>query len=136
MSDQASLYPLAAALARPVARGHLTRTQADASLLAATLAAKRLGRMPYDVRDVYRGLRHILTLHLEKEGRRRAMTEHRIQRCIRSVIEAREPSRTVLAEAHHINGADGFPLDEHDVTAMAVVAMRRAVRWEGRANVR
>ena len=129
-------YRLAAELARPVARGHLTRTQADATLLASTLQAKREGRLPYDVKDVFGGLRHILTLNLENEERRRAMTEHRIQRRIYSVIEKRKPSRVVLAEAHDVNGADGFPFDETDVTTMAVVAMRRAVRWEGRRNDR
>jgi len=129
-------YRLAAELARPVARGYLTRTEADAALLAGTLRAKREGRLPYDVRDVFGGLRHILTLNLENEERRRAMTEHRIQRRIYSVIEKRKPSNVVLAEAHDVNGVDGFPFDETDVTTMAVVAMRRAVRWEGRRNDR
>ena len=119
MSD---IYQMAASLARPVARGYITRTEADAALLASTLAAKRRG-MTYEVRDVFGGLRHILDLHLEKERVRRMLTEQRIQRRIRPLITLRKPSNAVLAQAHSVNGEDGFPFDEADVTEMAVDAI-------------
>jgi len=120
MSD---IYQMAASLARPVARGYITRTEADAALLASTLAAKRRGKLPYEVRDVFGGLRHILDLHLEKERVRRMLTEQRIQRRIRPLVALRKPSNAVLAEAHDVNGAEGFPFDEADVTEMTVMQM-------------
>lgn len=119
MSD---IYQMAASLARPVARGYITRTEADAALLASALAAKRRG-MTYEVRDVFGGLRHILDLHLEKEHVRRMLTEQRIQRRIRPLVALRKPSNAVLAEAHDVNGAEGFPFDEADVTEMTVMQM-------------
>lgn len=127
-------YPLAAELARPVARGHLTRTEADAALLAATLKAKRDG-MTYDVRDVYRGLRHILSLHLEAEQRRRDLAAHRIRRRLKPLIAQRNPPNVLLAEAHDVNGAAGFPLAEDDVTQLTYTEMYWAMP-EGRRHVR
>jgi hypothetical protein len=106
-----------------VARGYITRTEADAALLASTLAAKRQGRLPHEVRDVFGGLRHILDLHLEKERVRRMMTAHRITRRISPLVTLRKPSNAVLAEAHDVNGADGFPLAEPEVSDMADLEM-------------
>lgn len=131
-----NLYPLAAELARPVARGYLTRTQADATLLASTLQAKREGRLPYDVKDVFGGLRHILTLNLEREERRRDMAAYRIRRRLRPLIAVRKPSNVLLAEAHDVNGADGFPFTEADVDDMATTEMYFAMPAGRQSHVR
>jgi hypothetical protein len=64
------------------------------------------------------------------------MAEHRIWRRIKPLIDARKPSRVVLAEAHDVNGAEGFPLAEADVSDMALAEMRNAVRFGGRAHAR
>lgn len=118
----AALYPLAESLVRPVTRGYLTLTDAHASLLAGTLRAKRCG-MPYDVRAVYRGLQHILGLRLAAEDRRRALCEMYIKRRLKPLILRHTPSNVLYAEAHDVNGAEGFPLAEHEVADIAATEM-------------
>lgn len=122
-------YDLAAELARPVARGYLSLSHAHAALLAAALAQQRLGS-PYDAHDVYRGLQHVLGLHLERLERRRAVAEMRMKRRLRPLIALRKPRNVLLAEAHDVNGAEGFPFDEPDVSVIAA----REVYFAGRRS--
>ena len=118
----AKLVTLAASLARPVARGYLTLTDAHGTLLGGVLRAKREG-MPYGERDAYRGLQHILQLRLDAERRRREMCEYRIARRIKPLIERNKPSNAIYAEAHDVNGAEGFPLSEPEVNELAASEM-------------
>lgn len=118
----AALYPLAESMARPVACGYLSLTDAHGALLAGVLRAKRRG-MAYDVRAVYRGLQHILDLRLAAEDRRRALCELYIKRRLRPLILRHMPSNVLYAEAHDINGAEGFPLAEHEVADLAAGEM-------------
>lgn len=113
-------YALAASLARPVARGWLTRTEADVSLLNAAMQAQRNGS-PYDPVVVYGGLRHILSLHLEAEDRRRDRVAGRIRRRLKPLLALRKPRNVLLAEAHDVNGDAGFPLLEPEVAEIAAI---------------
>lgn len=108
-------YTLAASLARPVARGYLTRNQADGCLLATALRGCRTGQIHHDPVDVFRIARHILTLKLADMHARRELAAHHIKRLIEPMIGARKPSRALLAESHGVNGEEGFPLTEDEV---------------------
>ena len=120
-------YDLAASLAKPVARGWLPLAHAHATLLATALQRHRLGS-PYDPFHVFKGLRHILDLHLEAEERRRSIAEMRMRRRLRPLIALRKPRNVLLAEAHDVNGAEGFPFDEPDVTTITAREMYFAGR--------
>jgi hypothetical protein len=114
-------YALAAELAQPVVRGHLPLAHAYAAMLASTVAAERLGELaPYKAPDVYRLQRHLLGQRLQRLETRRAITEMRIKRRIRPMIALGKPRNAVLAEAHDVNGAEGFPFDEPDVNDIAL----------------
>jgi hypothetical protein len=130
-------YALARELAKPVARGHLTLTEAHASLLATALQASRTGQLGgYDPGDTFRGLRHVLGLHLEAEQRRRALTEGRIARRLRPLIALRKPSNVLFAEAHDVNGLDGFPFEEPEVNDIAKTAMFWSLPAQGNSHGR
>jgi len=111
-----SPYPLAKELARPVARGYLTLTEAHAELLLAACLAVRAGYSDQDAAGIWRLQRHVLGLHLEAEERRRDLVEAQVKRRARKMIALRKPRNAVLAEAHGENGAAGFPLEEREVT--------------------
>lgn len=116
----AHAYALAAELAQPVARGYLSLTDAHAILVASTFSAERCGQLaPYLATDVYRLQQHLLGLHLERLEHRRAITAMKVRSRIRPLLALRKPRNVVLAEAHDVNGAAGFPFDEHDVTDIA-----------------
>jgi hypothetical protein len=110
-------YDLAAELARPVVRGYLTRTEADVALLLATPDT-----------DTYRVARHILDLNIERLGARQIRAETRMKRHLRPLIALRKPRNVLLAEAHDINGSEGFPFTEEQVADVAAVAVHQAVR--------
>jgi hypothetical protein len=125
----AHAYALAAELARPVARGYLTLTEAHTAMLTGTVAAERLGKLGrYKAVDVYRLQQHILGLRLEQLENKRADAVSRIRRRVREHIAIGKPRNAVRAEAHDVNGAAGFPLDEPDVTAIADIAVYHAGR--------
>lgn len=121
----ANAYLLAEQLARPVARGYLTLNEAKATLLAAALRAYREGS-PYEPEPVYQMLLHIFGQHLEKEQTRRGMTEMRVARRLKPLIALRKPRNVLLAEAHDVNGTEGFPLTEDEVADVAATEVYRA----------
>jgi hypothetical protein len=104
-------YKLAASLARPVTRGYLSQDDAEDSLLVTALRS----RSGHDPLDVYRIARHILTLRLADMHARRELAAHHIKRLLEPMIGSRKPSRALLAEAHGVNGQEGFPLSEDEV---------------------
>jgi hypothetical protein len=108
-------YTLAANLARPVARGYLTRNQADGCLLATAMRGARTGQINHDPVDVYRIARDILTQKLADMHARRELAAHHIRRLLEPMIGSRKPSRALLAESHGVNGEEGFPLTEEEV---------------------
>ena len=129
MPAMARAYALAAELAKPVARGYLTLTKAHTALLATTVRAERLGELgPYAATDVFRLQKHILGLHLDQLIAKRAVAEGRLKHRIRPLIALRKPRNVVLAEAHDVNGAEGFPFDEPDATFLAL----REIHFAGR----
>jgi hypothetical protein len=133
----AHAYALAAELARPVARGYLTLTEAHTAMLTGTVAAERLGKLGrYKATDVYHLQQHILGLHLARLETKRAMTEAQIKRRIRPLIALRKPRNVLLAEAHDVNGAEGFPFDEPAVADIAASEVYRAVQARGARHAR
>ena len=113
-------YDLARELARPVARGYLDRREAYATMLVRTVAADRQGKLaPYRAGDVFAHQTHVFRQHLERLEIQRAVTELRIKRRIKPLVAMRKPTNAVLAEAHDVNGAEGFPFDEADVNTIA-----------------
>ena len=113
-------YALAVELAQPVARGYLPLAHAYAAMLASTVRAERLGELtPYTAADVFRLQKHLLGQHLDRLETRRAITESRVRRRIKPMIAIGKPRNAVLAEAHDVNGAEGFPFDEPDVNDIA-----------------
>jgi hypothetical protein len=120
------LYALPGELAQPVARGYMPLEHAYAAMLASTVAAERRGQLaPYKAPDVFRLQKHLLGQRLEAERWRRAITEQRIARCLKPMIAAHKPSNALLAEAHGVNGTDGFPLEEPEVNDI----VRAEVYW-------
>ena len=119
-STMAHAYALAAELAQPVARGDLTLTEAHASLLATTLRAVRAGNLaPANILHAYKLQQHVLGLHLEQLEHKRAVAEMKVRRRLRPLLALRKPSNVVLAEAHDVNGAEGFPFAEPEITDIA-----------------
>ena len=68
-------YPLAAELARPVARGWLD--YGDGILVLADAALQRAGVTGYTAKDTFRGLKHIYGQHLARERMALAIERHR-----------------------------------------------------------
>jgi hypothetical protein len=83
--------------------------------MAVALRDCRAGQFYHDPVDVYRIAQHILTLRLADMHARRELAARHIKRLIEPMIGARKPSRALLAEAHGINGEEGFPLTEDEV---------------------
>lgn len=120
-------YALAAELAAPVARGDLTLTDADTALILAAFQQHRRGS-PHDPADVFRGCQHILRLYLQRHETRRGIAEMKVRRRLRPLIALRKPRNVLLAEAHGVNGAEGFPFQEPEVTTITA----REVYFAGR----
>jgi hypothetical protein len=111
------LYGLGKALARPVARGWLTLSQADCFIEHDAICAWRDGALgPYDPDHVAAGLRHILRLKLRDERVRRALATHRIKQLLRPMIALHKRWGELMAESHGYNGENGFPLTENEVS--------------------
>lgn len=74
---------------------------------------------------LWRGAQHVLNLRIQDETLRRDLAAHAIARVMQPLLASLRPSRMLLAEAHNINGARGFPLTEEEVTDLA----RTEVYW-------
>jgi hypothetical protein len=116
MAPLARLHALAKQLARPVARGWLTLTEAHVALLVAACHTD-LGDLRFT--DFVRGTQYSLHLTLENEHVRRDLATHCIRRTLAPMIAQRKPKRALLAEAHGVNGEAAFPLSEGEVEDVA-----------------
>ena len=114
------LYRLAASLARPVARGWLSLDTAEDSLAAYTVRTK-LG--PHEPDFVFGMARWILQQRLNAEEARRELAGSRIRQRLYPLIALHKPARALFAEAHDVNGGDGFPLEESEVNDLAATQM-------------
>jgi len=123
-------YALAEQLANPVVRGYLPAAEAMSAILVAAL---RYGRATsYEPRGVFRLCRHLFDLRAERLEIKRAVTEMRIKRRLKPLIAMHKPSNVLLAEAHDVNGTDGFPLDEPEVAEIAHTEMYWSLPRQGR----
>lgn len=124
----ARLYAMAAEMGRPVARGQLPLEQARAACIAATVAAERAGETGrYAASDIVRMQRHLLDQAIEREMRRRALVRSAIFRVVWPMIRRWQPSNAILAEAHSVNGAHGFPFLEEEVAELVADAVRASL---------
>jgi hypothetical protein len=92
----------------------------------------RTGEINHDPVDVYRIARDILTQKLAAMHARRELAAHHIKRMLEPMIALHKPSRALLAEAHGVNGEEGFPLGEDEVTELATLEMHRATTFQRR----
>ena len=130
-------YRLAKCLARPVARGWLSHEDAEDCLLAEVLAARRRGTLgPYDPVTVYGGLRWILAQYLAAEEARRDLAAVRIRYRLKPLLAVRKPPNALLAEAHDVNGAAGFPLTEREITDCVAAEVYRSLPAGGARHAR
>lgn len=130
-----NLYPKALSLARPVARGWLSLTHAHTSLMADAFKAERDGDLDgCQPLDVWRIGCHLLSQQLERELVRRDVAAAKVRRRLRPLIALRRPRNVLLAEAHDVNGADGFPFTEEEITDLTREAVWFALPTRERAH--
>ncbi len=111
---------LAVSLARPVARGLLPIEQAEAALAMAILKAERDGTQEgyADFDDRFRFDCHLLQLRLDHEWNQLAQTRHAIAAVLAPMIRKHRPWNHLMAEAHSVNGQNGFALTEAAVAEL------------------
>lgn len=114
MTDIAAL---AASLGKPVAQGLLSFEQAEAALAAATARAMREGTLQGNgtLEERFHAYRHVMGLHARNYEAKCELVTGAIKRLLQPMIVQRRPWNELLAEAHEINGSDGFPLTEREV---------------------
>jgi hypothetical protein len=126
MTAPRNIYGIASEMGRPVARGEIPLVHADAAIICDTLAQERAGALgPLLAPDVVRLKRHLLRQEVHRHEVARELAAWRIERLVKPMIAAHRPSNVLLAEAHGVNGAAGFPLTEAEVTDV----VRREVYW-------
>lgn len=109
---------LAEELARPVARGMMSRSAAIAALALANDRAMQAGTAQGNgsIEDRLKIDVHVLDLHAAKQRQIVEGVEHDIRRVIKPLIANLAPPNQILAEAHNVNGDAGFALTEAAVT--------------------
>jgi len=111
-------YALAASLARPVVRGYMTPHEARCAIAVHVSKAEREGRMDYDPGDVISFSRWLLASQIKRLEERRSLAAARIVWRVRPFIGTNRARNVILAEAHDVNGAEGFPFSEPEVTGI------------------
>lgn len=111
-------YSLAVSLAKPVVRGMLAPHEARAAIANHVAKAEREGRLDYDPSDVIRFSRFLLASNINRLVTKRSVTALHIAQRIRPLIATKRPRNVVLAEAHDVNGAEGFQFAEPEVTGI------------------
>jgi hypothetical protein len=110
------LYGMAKELGRAVARTALPLEHAYASCIVATLSAERAGDLgPYAARDIVAYQRWLIQAAASAVSNKRELCAHQIRRTVAPMIARRKPRNMLLAEAHGVNGVQGFPLLEGEV---------------------
>jgi hypothetical protein len=126
MTAPRNIYGIAREMGRPVARGEMPLVQADAAIICDTLAQERSGALDgLKAPDVVRLKRFLLRQEVRRQEVARELAAWRIERLVKPMIAAHTPRNALLAEAHGVNGAAGFPLSEDEVTEI----VRTEVYW-------
>jgi hypothetical protein len=126
MTAPRNIYGIAREMGRPVARGEIPLVQADAAIICDTLAQERAGALDgLKAPDVVRLKRFLLRQEVHRQEVARELAAYRIERLVKPMIAAHRPRHALLAEAHGVNGAAGFPLSEDEVTEI----VRTEVYW-------
>jgi hypothetical protein len=114
-------YALAVELARPVVRGYISRTDVDLTLALETPDT-----------GAFRIAQHLLNERLSRLETRRDITRLRIRRRLKPLIAMRKPPNVLLAEAHDVNGGEGFPFAEPEVGDIVATEVYWALPQGGR----
>lgn len=113
-------YDLPPKLAEWLVHGELSSVAVEAFIsLVCEQEARRLGADDAWAAWLHGVLRHLTSEHASRLETRRDLTRHAIKRTVRTMVERREPSRRLLAEAHNCNQDYGYPLDEAEVAIEA-----------------
>ena len=123
----AEIIDLAKHLARPVMQRKLRPSHAYAAITNAIVKAERAGTLQgtADLGERINFWTGILGQFMRREDSRRIAVRGDILRVLRPLIAGRQPSSRLLAEAHNVNGAAGFPFAEREVTEI----VSREVFW-------
>lgn len=108
-----TIAALTQSLARPVTLGMLPAPHARA---AVALAVLRAAPPAADLAGMIHIWLHLLAAHIRRLEDQRDLLTHAIKRRLRPMIAARKPWNQLMAAAHDLNGADGFPLAEAEVS--------------------
>ena len=111
-------YNLAISLAKPVVRGHLSPHEARCAIANHVAKTERAGRLDYDPHHVIQFSRFLLANQIKRLETKRSLTALHIVRRIKPLIETKRPRNVVAAEAHDVNGAEGFPFAEPEVAGI------------------
>jgi hypothetical protein len=128
MSRPDAVYPydLPPKLAEWLVHGTLSSAGAEAFLsLAAAQEARRLKADAAWAAWLHGVLRHLVRQYAAHLRNRRDLAEHAINRTVRPMVDRRQPSNRLLAEAHNCNEDHGHVLDEAEVQ----IAVADIVRW-------
>jgi hypothetical protein len=130
----AQLAALTKSLARPLMQRKLSAGQAYASLVNAIVQAERDGTLEgdADLAGQIDAWGKLLGQFLRNEDAERVKTRGGIVGAIKPLIGCRQSSNRILAEAHDINGAAGFPFTEREVEEIVSTEMFWALRRSGR----
>jgi hypothetical protein len=124
-THRGDVYDLAVELARPVARGLLPRSIADATIL---MTALRCCDGRYDPIDTAQIAAFVLRRRARDMTMKRDVAESRIIHSLRPLIARREPKNVLLHAAHDVNGAAGFPLSETEVDSIVATQVWWSLR--------
>lgn len=119
-------YDLPPKLAEWLVHGTLSAPAAEAALsLVCEQEAQRHGRDSAWAAWLHGVLRDLTRHYVERMQTRRGLAEHAIKWAVRPMVDRRQPSNRLLAEAHNCNEDCGYPLDEAEVE----IAVADLVRW-------
>lgn len=124
-------HSLEGQLARATIVGDLDMTQADITIINASLKAHRENRHPdcnCDPLDCARLRQHVMRQAIKSMQRDRDRTTSGIRRVLRPLMVERARVNVLLAEAHNVNGEQGFPFTEEQITDIVA----DAVYWHQR----
>lgn len=131
------LYGMAKELGKAVARTDLPLEHAYASCIAATLSAERAGDLgPYAAKDIVAHQRWLIQETAVAVSNARDLCAHKIRRTVAPLIARRKPPNMLLAEAHGVNGAQGFPLHESEVNDLVKTEVWYALPPASRGRAR
>jgi hypothetical protein len=119
----AIIAALTQSLAKPVSRGLLPLEHAEAAIAAAVARDKTIA----DVESGVATWNHVLELNIRNAETRRLDARNAVLRTVRALIDRRQPSNRLYAEAHNANEDHALVLTEDEVDNIVGLEMAWAV---------